>query len=82
MNEKGVVLTAQAWSDIRQATAWYRTDGGMLLAWCWIDAVESALAHIGAHPQIGSTRYAMQLQLDAVRFSPIDALPYLFLRRA
>lgn len=77
MIERRVVLTTQARRDIRQATAWYGTEGGALLARRWVDAVEVALRHIGAHPLTGSTRYAMQLTLEALRFWPIDAFPYL-----
>ena len=77
MIERRVVLTTQARRDIRQATAWYRTEGGALLARRWVDAVEAALRHIGAPPLTGSTRYAVQLTLDALRFWPIDSFPYL-----
>lgn len=77
MIERRVVLTTQARRDIRQATAWYRKEGGAPLAQRWVDAVEAALRHIGAHPLTGSTRYAVQLTLDALRFWSIDSFPYL-----
>ena len=77
MTEKRVVLTAQAKSDVRKATGWYRTEGGALLARRWVGAMEAALRHIGTHPLTGSTRYAVQLTLDGLRFWPIDSFPYL-----
>lgn len=77
MTVKRVVLTEQARRDVRQATAWYRKEGGTTLALRWAAAVEAALRHIGTHPQTGIARYAALLKLDALRFWPIAGFPYL-----
>lgn len=77
MTAKRVILTAQARRDLRQATAWYRQEGGAPLARRWVVAVEGALRHIGSHPKTGATRYAMQLKLDELRTWPINGFPYL-----
>lgn len=76
MTAKRVVLTAQAGRELRQATAWYRKEGGATLARRWAAAVEDALRHIGAHPKTGSTRYSVQLKLDELRFWPVNGFPY------
>ncbi len=77
MTVKRVVLTAQARAEVRQATAWYRNEGGPTLARRWVAAVESAVRHIGAHPASGSARYAAPLKLREIRFWPIRGFPYL-----
>jgi toxin ParE1/3/4 len=74
---KRVVLTEQARREVRHTTAWYREEGGVALAQRWATALEGALRHIGAHPQTGVTRYAVQLKLDDLRFWPVDGFPYL-----
>jgi toxin ParE1/3/4 len=73
---KRVVLTAQARRDIREATTWYRKEGGKQLARRWVAAVEDALRHIGTHPKTGSARYAVQLKMDDLRFWPVSGFPY------
>lgn len=77
MSAKRVVLTEQARRDVRQITAWYRKEGGAALAQRWVAAMEDALRHIGAHPQTGVTRYAVQLKLDDLRFWSASGFPYL-----
>ncbi len=77
MIAKRVVLSHQARRDIRDTTAWYRKEGGTALAQRWVNAVERGVRHLGAHPKTGITRYAVQLNLDELRFWPLDGFPYL-----
>ncbi len=77
MTAKRVVLTAQARREVRLSTAWYKQEGGVPLARRWVGAVEAALRHIGAHPQAGFTRHAIELKLDGLRCWPINGFPYL-----
>ena len=77
MSHKPVVLTARARLEVRQITAWYRKEGGAVLALRWASSMESAIRHIGTHPKTGSTRYATLLKLDSLRFWPIRDFPYL-----
>lgn len=77
MTAKRIVLSPQARRDVRQATAWYREEGGSALAQSWAAALEDALVHIGANPKIGSTRYAVLLKLDELRCWPMQRFPYL-----
>lgn len=77
MTAKRVVLTAQARHEVRQATAWYRKEGGAALAQRWVAALENAVRHIGTHPEAGPTRYAVELKLDGLRYWPVNGFPYL-----
>lgn len=72
-----VVLTAKARQEVRRITAWYRKEGGALLALRWAASVETAVRHIGANPKTGSTRYATLLKLESLRFWPLKGFPYL-----
>lgn len=74
---KPVFVLPQAEREIRQTTAHYRVEGGDPLALRWAEAVSAALRHISAHPQTGSVRYAMQLNLAGLRFWPVKKFPYL-----
>lgn len=77
MIAKRVVLTDQAKHEVRHATVWYRQEGGTVLAQRWVAALQDAVRHIGAHPQTGITRYAVQLKLDDLRFWPVNGFPHL-----
>ena len=77
MTGKRIVLTAQARHDIRHATAWYRNEGGTLLAKRWAVAIKQALLHIGTHPKTGFTRHAIELKLDGIRCWHVHGFPYL-----
>lgn len=74
---KPVVWSKPARRDADDAAYWYANQGGLDLGERFIAAVEAALEHIGAHPKTGSTRYAMQLKLDELRFWPVKGFPFL-----
>ena len=77
MSGKPVVLSMQARQEIRQITAWYRKEGGTKLALRWATSLETAVRHIGNHPQAGSSRYADLLNLPGLRFWMPKRFPYL-----
>ncbi|MFT4249333.1 MAG: type II toxin-antitoxin system RelE/ParE family toxin [Pseudomonas sp.] len=77
MTDKPVRILPQAEHDLRKATVWYRDQGGEGLALKWADAVAAALRHVGGYPRTGGSRYAVALQLDGLRFWPIQKFPYL-----
>lgn len=77
MKGKRIVLSAHARAEIRQATAWYRAEGGPALAHRWADAIKHALLHIGAHPKSGFSRYAIELSLEGIRCWQVHGFPYL-----
>lgn len=77
MTGKPVVLSARARQELRQITAWYRKEGGKVLAHRWASVVEATLVRIGEHPKAGATRYAMPLRINELRFVPLSGFPYL-----
>ena len=77
MTEKPIHVLPHAERDLRQATAWYRDQGGEDLALRWADALATALNHVGAHPRTGASRYAIVLNLGGLRFWPVHGFPYL-----
>lgn len=75
MPGKRVLLSALAQLDARQATAWYRQQGGTALALRWAGAAKDAIDHIGAYPKSGATRYAIELKLDGLRTRQVHGFP-------
>jgi toxin ParE1/3/4 len=74
---KPVVWSGPARRDADDAAYWYASQGGLDLGERFLAAVEAALEHVGAHPKTGSTRYAVQVKLDELRFWPVKGFPYL-----
>ena len=77
MTGKPVFLFPQAERDIRETIQHYRQEGGANLSIRWVESVEFALRHVGAHPKTGSTRYAAALKLAGLRFWPVKRFPQL-----
>jgi toxin ParE1/3/4 len=77
MTSKPVVVSPQAQREIRQAAAYYRSEGGDVLALKWTAGIEHALKHVSRHAMSGSTRYAMLLKLAGLRFWPVRGFPHL-----
>ncbi len=73
---KPVVWSRPARLDANEAAYWYATEGGLDLGERFLAEVEAALAHIGRHPQLGSTRYAVPLKFDELRTWPLRRFPY------
>jgi toxin ParE1/3/4 len=74
---KPVVLREVAARDVDEALTHYIHEGGAPVALGFIDALEAALRHIGAHAAAGSPRYAVELDLPGVRSWPVKGFPYL-----
>lgn len=77
MSSKRLELLPQAERDLKQATVWYREQGGEALALKWVDAASAALRHIGAHPGSGASRYAHAMNIGGLRFWQVHGFPYL-----
>jgi toxin ParE1/3/4 len=73
---KPVILRELASQDVDEALAYYLGEGGDSLALDFIDAIETAFRHIGAHPGSGSPRYAIELDLQDVRSWQLKRFPY------
>jgi plasmid stabilization system protein ParE len=67
-----IVLSARARRDRREATGWWRQEGGAPLALRWVAAVKQALRSMGVQPNAGSPRYAIDLPIDRMRCWPVS----------
>ncbi len=63
--------------DTMEAAKWYGREAGHATGERFLAAVDTSLARIARHPSAGSTRYALPLHLDGLRFWPVDGFPYL-----
>jgi toxin ParE1/3/4 len=77
LKTKAVVLRQVAQQDIDEAVAYYLQEAGELVALRFVDALEEAFKHIAKHPQTGSPRYAVELDLAGVRMWALNRYPYL-----
>ena len=77
MTAKPLLLSPQAQREVRQVTAYYRSESGDALSLKWVTALEHALKHVTQHALSGSTRYAVLLKLAGLRFWPVRGFPYL-----
>lgn len=71
MKSTRVAPRQAAEDDIARAIDFYFEEGGAGVALRFVDALEAAFRHIGAHPATGSPRYAMELDLPGLRCWPV-----------
>lgn len=76
MRGKTVILRERAARDVDEALAHYSKEAGEALALDFVDELEAAVLHIGAHPGTGSPRYAVELDLENLRSWPTRRFPY------
>jgi toxin ParE1/3/4 len=74
---KPVRLRRLAADDIEAAVDHYLSDAGPDVASRFIDAVESAMTHVGRHPHNGSLRFSYDLDIPELRAWPVGRFPYL-----
>ncbi len=77
MSVKTVVRRARADQDLLEAVEHYLQEAGDRVALRFVDAVEKAFRHISRHPESGSPRYALELELPGIRCWPVRHFPYL-----
>ena len=77
MSAKPVRPREQASRDVEKAIDHYRNEGSEKVALGFIDELERAYARISRNPDIGSLRYAHELNLPGLRFLPLVRYPYL-----
>lgn len=70
-----------AFADIEQATRWYATTAGLMVATSFAAAVQHAIQTLEAHPEAGSPRWAAPLKLDRLRCCRLRRFPYLLFYR-
>jgi toxin ParE1/3/4 len=74
---KATILRELARQDIEEAIDHYLGEGAPKAALAFIDALETAYAHLGRQPASGSPRYAHELNIPGLRFWPLTRFPYL-----
>lgn len=77
MSTKPVVPRAPADRDIDAAFEHYLITAGPPVAVRFMDALETAYAHIALHPGTGSPRYGHLLNLPGLRSWSLTRFPYL-----
>ena len=77
MSGKPLLLRPLAQADIDAIFAYYLAEGGPSRARQFADRLEDALRTLGAHPAIGSRRYADLLGIAGLRSWPIQKSAYL-----
>ena len=77
MRHKPVIPRDRAHRDVNQAIDYYLDENTQKAALGFIDALKLAYAYIGHHPQAGSTRYAHELDIPALRHRALKRYPYL-----
>lgn len=77
MKAKAIVPREVASRDVDEAIDHYLAEGAAQAALDFIDALESAYAHIVRQPASGSPRYAHELNLPGLRSWPMTRFPYL-----
>jgi toxin ParE1/3/4 len=74
---KPVVPREQANRDVDETVEYYLKEGSAPAALGLVDALEDAYALLGRHPEVGTSRYAYELDLPGLRSWPLPRFPYL-----
>jgi toxin ParE1/3/4 len=74
---KPIVPRELANRDVDEAIAFYLSESSDQVALGFVDALERAYRHISRHPASGSSRYAVELNLPALRSWALGRFPYL-----
>ncbi|TDG03228.1 type II toxin-antitoxin system RelE/ParE family toxin [Paraburkholderia guartelaensis] len=77
MTAKPVIPTRLARGDVEDELTFYLVDeGSEHAALGFIAEIEQAYAHLAKHPNIGSPRYAYELDIPGLRSWPLDRYPH------
>ncbi|MFX1767802.1 type II toxin-antitoxin system RelE/ParE family toxin [Paraburkholderia sp. A1RI-2L] len=78
MTAKPVIPTRLARQDVEDELTHYLVDeGSEQAALGFIAEIEQAYAHLAKHPNIGSPRYAYELDIPGLRSWSLDRYPHL-----
>lgn len=81
MTARPVRPRARARADVRGAVAYYRREGGEVLALGFVEAFRSAMTRVGENPGAGSPQYADILRRPGLRTWRLERFPYLLFYR-
>ena len=77
MSAKPVIPRNHAHREIDEAVEHYLSEADANTAQAFIDALEAAFGRIATHPEVGSPRYAHELDLPGLRCWPVQRFPHL-----
>jgi len=77
MAAKPVHLRELASVDLGSAARHYVNQADVAVAMRFIDAVQRAIRRISRNPQLGTLRFAYELDIPGLRSLPVDRFPYL-----
>lgn len=77
MTAKPVIPTRLARQDVEDELTYYLVDeGSEQAALGFIAEIEQAYARLAKHPNVGSPRYAYELDIPGLRSWPLDRYPH------
>jgi toxin ParE1/3/4 len=76
VSPKPVIHRVLAVTDVQDAVAYYLKEDAQDDALAFVDALEDAYAVVGQHPAIGSSRYAIDLEIPGIRSWALPRFPY------
>lgn len=76
MSPKLVVPRALANRDVEDAIAYYLKEDAQQAALAFVDALEDAYGILGRQPAIGTSRYAIELEMPGLRSWTLPRFPY------
>ncbi len=76
MSQEPVIPRVLAVHDVEDAVAYYLKEDAQDAAVAFVDALEDAYAGVGARPAIGSSRYAIDLEIPGLRSWALPRFPY------
>ena len=74
---KPITWRSAAERDTADAAYWYASEAGLPMGERFLAAVGAGITHVSHHPASGSGRYAMPLQFEGLRVSPVHGFRYL-----
>ena len=77
MKPKAVIPRKRALRDVDEAIKHYLGEGAPQAALGFIEALQRAYAHIARNPGLGSSTYAVELNLPGLCFWRLRTYPYL-----
>ncbi len=69
-------LRTKATDDVEQAISYYVTEADAQVATRFVDELERTIHQLERHPELGSLRFAFELDLPGVRSLRVDSFPH------
>ncbi len=69
-------LRIKAATDVEEAVSYYVVEADSQVAMRFVDELERTTRQLERHPELGSLRFAFELDLPGVRSFRVDSFPY------